>query len=85
MGRNIPASMEESATYLLLMRQRDDALSALRYLMERFDAETWQCERCGHAEDTATMDSAYWLRDWLEKHNARNEAPAAPLAAGRLD
>lgn len=75
MGRNIPASMEESSTYLLLMKQRDEALSALRYLMERFDSETWQCERCGHAEDTATMDSAYCLRDWLETHNFNLTTP----------
>lgn len=35
-------------------------------LMEAFDIETWQCPSCGHTEDTATMDSAYMLRDYLK-------------------
>lgn len=52
-----------------LTQQRDEALSALHYLMERFDNETWQCPRCGHAEDTSTMDSADWLREWLKEHS----------------
>ena len=38
---------------------------ALLYLMSQFDNETWNCERCGHSEDTKTMDSAFWLRDFL--------------------
>lgn len=54
----------------VLLQQRDEAIEALRYLMQQFDGETWQCPRCGHAEDTATMDSAEWLRDWLKTHNA---------------
>lgn len=47
----------------------DEALDALKYLMQQFDCETWQCPHCGHAEDTATMDSAAWLRDWMKTHN----------------
>ena len=54
-----------------LTKQRDEALDALRYLMQQFDFETWQCPQCGHAEDTATMDSAEWLRDWLKVHNIK--------------
>ena len=77
MGRNVPASMEESATCLYLMKQRNDAIDALRYLMERFEAETWQCERCCHAEDTATMDSANWLREWFKTHNVQAQ-PGRP-------
>lgn len=37
----------------------------LRYLMQQFDAESWQCPKCGHAEDCATMDSADYLRRYL--------------------
>lgn len=40
----------------------------LQYLMRAFDVETWQCDRCGHSEDTKTMDSAYALRDYLLAH-----------------
>jgi hypothetical protein len=36
-------------------------------LMEAFDIETWQCPSCGHAEDTATMDSANTLRNYLQR------------------
>ena len=52
-----------------LCATREEALDALRYLMRQFDGETWQCEQCGHAEDTATMDSAIWLREWMKAHN----------------
>lgn len=55
------------ADALAAIAERDEAL---HYLMQQFDAETWQCPTCGHAEDTATMDSACWLRDWLAVHNA---------------
>lgn len=41
---------------------------ALHYLMKQFDHETWQCPQCGHAEDTATMDSADYLRQYLKEH-----------------
>jgi hypothetical protein len=40
----------------------------LLYLMQAFDGEAWQCEHCGHHEDTATMDSAGFLRDYLNAH-----------------
>ena len=53
-----------------LTKQRDDALDALHYLMQQFDSETWQCPFCGHAEDTASMDCAEWLRDWLKTHSS---------------
>lgn len=48
----------------------------LRYLMQQFDAESWQCPSCGHAEDTATMDSADYLRQYLAAH----PDPVAPAA-----
>lgn len=43
---------------------------ALVYLMRAFDTESWQCPRCGHDEDCATMDSAFFLRDYLRAHPA---------------
>ena len=60
-----------------LTQQRDEALDALRYLMQQFDDQTWQCPQCGHAEDTASMDSAEWLRDWLKTHNVEFSGPTA--------
>jgi len=44
---------------------------ALLYLMAAFDGESWNCPRCGHAEDCATMDSADFLREYLAKHTGR--------------
>jgi recombinational DNA repair protein RecR len=55
----------------VLLQQRDEAFEALHYLMQQFDGEVWNCEQCGHVEDTATTDSAIWLRDWLKTHNAK--------------
>lgn len=43
----------------------------LNYLMQQFDAENWECRRCGHSEDCATMDSAIYLREYLAKHPAQ--------------
>lgn len=43
----------------------------LTYLMQQFDAESWVCERCGHEEDTATMDSAHYLRQYLGANPTR--------------
>jgi hypothetical protein len=37
----------------------------LLYLMKAFENETWVCDCCGHEEDTATMDSAKLLREYL--------------------
>lgn len=37
----------------------------LLYLMQAFDNEAWNCPRCGHGEDTKTMDSAMFLREYL--------------------
>jgi hypothetical protein len=45
----------------------------LLYLMQQFDAESWECRCCGHSEDCATMDSAIYLREYLASH----PAPAA--------
>ena len=47
-----------------------DDRHALLYLMQQFDSETWQCPSCGHSEDTATMDSAYYLREYLASRHA---------------
>ena len=46
----------------------------LLYLMQQFDAEWWECARCGHSEDCATMDLADYLRRYLA---------AAPAVDGR--
>jgi hypothetical protein len=50
----------------------------LQYLMQAFDSETWQCPRCGHGDDTASMDSARFLREYL----AAAPAPAPSAAPG---
>jgi len=50
--------------------------AALAYLMQQFDAETWQCPQCGHAEDTATMDSAEFLRNYLAENPVFSATPA---------
>lgn len=42
--------------------------STLNYLMGAFNNEVWNCERCGHAEETSTMDSARFLREYLATH-----------------
>jgi hypothetical protein len=47
---------------------------ALVYLMKAFDTESWQCPNCGRGEDCATMDSAYFLRDYLASHPPRATA-----------
>lgn len=39
----------------------------LNYLMQAFEGESWQCERCGHSEDCKTMDSAKFLKDYLDR------------------
>lgn len=39
--------------------------SALIYLHEAFENEAWQCENCGHAEETRDMDSAGYLRYFM--------------------
>lgn len=54
--------------------------AALAYLMQQFDAETWQCPQCGHAEDTATMDSAEFLRNYLAENPVFSATPAAAPA-----
>jgi len=46
-------------------------------LMAAFDGQTWQCPACGHAEDTATMDSAITLRSYLATHGP-SEPPISP-------
>jgi len=43
----------------------------LGYLMDRFEHESWECPTCGHSEDTATMDSADYLRKFLAKQHKR--------------
>jgi hypothetical protein len=42
----------------------------LLYLMQQFDSESWECPKCGHSEDTETMDSADYLRKFLEGSRA---------------
>ena len=48
-----------------LERQLAEAQAELLYIMELYDSEVWNCERCGHAEETKTMNGAYDLREWL--------------------
>ena len=66
------------------LAERDAALArcveALNYLMDRFDNEMWNCPACGHAEETSTMDSAFYLRDWLKT----NSLPAASQATAKV-
>lgn len=57
--------------------------AALLYLMQQFDAESWQCPQCGHAEDTATMDSAHYLRHYLAE-NPVASTPSAPVEGGQI-
>lgn len=45
----------------------------LAYLMQAFDNEFGNCERCGHAEPTKNMDSANFLRQYLAATSARAE------------
>ena len=57
----------------------------LLYLMQQFDAESWECPRCGHSETTADMDSADYLRRYLAEHpvdtlRAQLEAAEAEIA-----
>lgn len=49
----------------LFTRRASNDLHMLRYLMQGFDSEVWNCERCGHAEPTKDMDSADLLRTYL--------------------
>lgn len=49
------------------IEQCDEHLKVLRELMFRFDNEAWNCPKCGHGEDTKTMDSASYLREYLDK------------------
>jgi hypothetical protein len=46
---------------------------ALLYLMRQFDVESWECPKCGHSEDTASMDSADYLRKFLEGSRAASQ------------
>jgi len=43
--------------------------------MQELDGSVWNCERCGHAEDTKTMDVAEMLRRYLA-----GEKQAGPVA-----
>jgi len=37
----------------------------LREVLEDLDYSSWECPKCGHSEDCATMDAAYMLRHYL--------------------
>jgi len=51
-------------------------------ILADLDLTYWNCERCGYAESTSTMDVAYMLRDYLADHPSpeagRIEAKDAP-------
>jgi hypothetical protein len=42
-----------------------DDRAMLLNLMQQFDSQSWECPRCGHGEDCATMDMASELRNYL--------------------
>lgn len=52
-----------------------DDRQMLLTVMQELDNSVWNCERCGHAEDTKTMDVAYMLR----RHLASAQSPAPAL------
>jgi hypothetical protein len=54
----------------------------LLYLMQQFDTESWECPRCGEEDACADMDSAAYLRHYLERQPA---SPAEPVAKIRWD
>lgn len=54
----------------------------LLYLMQQFDAESWECRSCGHSEDCASMDSADYLRRYLSSSPAQNNAAIEALGVG---
>lgn len=47
----------------------------LLQLMEAFDTEFSVCEKCGHQEDTKEMDSAHFLREYLQAMPAPKQEP----------
>ena len=67
------AALEAVADSLTAAQQQGQAVAyptgsdreVLQYLMQQFDAEQWDCPRCGHSEATADMDSADYLRRYL--------------------
>lgn len=44
--------------------------AALEYLMQQFEAETWECRICGHSEPTNDCDSAIYLLEYLQAASA---------------
>jgi hypothetical protein len=69
--------LDSAAPVTDMVRPVESDREVLMYLMQQFDCETWSCERCGHEEDTATMDSAHYLRRYLAIESA-----AAPGMGG---
>lgn len=61
--RNLRIQLEEAE------RKLAEQQAILLYLMDRFDNETWQCQ-CGHSEETSTMDSAIYLREFLKENSS---------------
>jgi len=53
-------------------------------IMKDLEFTVWNCEQCGHAESTSTMDVAYMLRDYLKtapplsKQSRPSPDPPAP-------
>lgn len=61
------ASMPASTVHQLLVELKEAVegdRAALVYVLSRFDAETFECRRCGYSETCSDMDSA----DYLRKH-----------------
>ncbi|HEY8878265.1 MAG TPA: hypothetical protein VIN03_11915 [Roseateles sp.] len=54
--------------------QRDAHRQMLLTIMQELDNSVWNCERCGHAEDTKTMDVAYMLRRYLASGSSELES-----------
>ena len=57
--------------YSIVKDNCNELLAELRYLMQQFDGENWNCDRCGNSEPTSICDSAYHLRDFLKQFDEK--------------
>lgn len=54
----------------------NNCVDVINYLVDRFDNEIWSCRECGEIETTREMDSAIYLREWIQENQSildRNE------------
>lgn len=52
---------------------QDGDRQMLLSIMQELENSVWNCEHCGHAEDTKTMDVAYMLRSYLAASQAEQQ------------